>query len=257
MFLNSKQISDLLRSVLFIGRKRKAFQVAITRIDGKFRPVLTFLLLTTAFFAFFLLFSIQQVQAAKSSSGKLLFFPCDKCHPPGKELPVGFKKHEIRLEAHDKLGQGNSACFVCHQSVENPALLRLADGGFVNIDGDISKVCYRCHPERYDAWKKGMHGKQPGCTAKGCHNPHSPAWIAISPLPPFLGTTYEVKVAGSGRKPFQALPIPPEDPNTPSLPATRIAALVAVLGAAVFIGGSIYVARSGLGARRRNQDEAD
>jgi hypothetical protein len=141
---------------------------------------------------------VLPARAAKSSAGKLLFFPCDKCHPLGAQRPNGFEGHKIKLEGHDKLGQGDAACFVCHKSIENPDLLILADGSLINIDGEVSKVCYRCHFDKYKAWEEGLHGKQPGCTAKDCHNPHSPAWIAISPIPPFLGNTREVKAAGSG-----------------------------------------------------------
>ncbi len=123
----------------------------------------------------------------------------------------------------------------------------------MDIDGEVSKVCFRCHPERYRAWEEGLHGKQPGCTAKDCHNPHSPAWVAISPIPPFLGTTREVKVAGSGREPFLALPTPPKDPKLKTFPSVIILTLGTAIGVAVAIGGSIYIANSGIQIRRRNK----
>ncbi len=198
------------------------------------------------FFACLLLIMIisPAAFASKSSPGKLLFFPCDKCHPLGANRPNNFEGHEIKLEKHDKLGQGNSACFVCHESSDNPDLLKLADGSLINIDGDVSQVCYRCHFDKYEAWKEGLHGKQPGCTAAGCHNPHSPAWISISPLPPFIGSSMEVKVAGSGREPFLALPPPPEAPGSPDLPIVKLLALLVVVGVGASLAGSRYLAKS-------------
>ena len=207
--------------------------------------VRTLLFALFALSAFLLFFSpARHAQAGKSSAGKLLFFPCDKCHPLGATRPNNFEGHEIKLEKHDRLGQGNAACFVCHESIDNPARLRLADGTLISIDGDVSQVCYRCHFEKYEAWKEGLHGKQPGCTAAGCHNPHSPAWIAITPLPPFIGTTREVKVAGTGREPFEALPVPAEAPRSPNLPIVRVLALLAIVGAAGSVAGSRYLAKS-------------
>lgn len=211
------------------------------------KTVIVFFFITV--FIFF--FSFQSAQAGKSSAGKLLFFPCDKCHPLGEVLPNEFEGHKIKLEGHDKLGEGNAACFVCHQSVDNPDSLILVDGGLVGIDDDASKVCYRCHSDKYGDWEDGLHGKQPGCMAKGCHNPHSPAWIAISPIPPFLGTTQEIKVVGSSKEPFLALPIPPKEAEPESLPIAKILAFVLALGVAGSIGGSIYIANSGIRTKGR------
>lgn len=183
-------------------------------------------------------------QAGKASSGQLLWFPCDKCHPLGtKPIPPEFDGHQVILNGHDQLGSGRAACIVCHDSADrNPGILKLTDGKLVNVDGDVSQVCYKCHSEKYKEWKEGMHGKLPGCTAEGCHDPHTPSWIAISPLLPYLGTTLEVKVA-SERTPFKALPPPASPPATPILPLLQIVAGIGFLAIAGLLIGPVLLGR--------------
>jgi hypothetical protein len=140
--------------------------------------------------------------AGQASSGKLPYYPCDRCHPvflgpdgnPTKPLPNGLKKHEIKLEMHDILG--DEACLVCHDDpTRNPGKLKLPDGSLVDIQGDISPVCQRCHFRQYDQWKAGTHGKnQPKCTSAGCHDPHTPGYIFVPALAPFLGSGIQVRV---------------------------------------------------------------
>lgn len=196
---------------------------------------------------------VQQAQASKSSGGKLLFFPCDKCHPPGKDLPNGFQGHKVKLEHHDKLGEGKSACFACHQSVDNPALLKLADGSFVPIDGEISRVCYGCHSDKYKEWKEGAHGESPlkidgkygentKCTVKACHDPHTPGWIGITPILPYLGTTIEVEVM-SEKKSFTALPQPASAPPVKTPSWLKILTLLGITLAGGLIGAPLVIER--------------
>jgi hypothetical protein len=180
--------------------------------------VLALLLISTlAFFAF-----ASAALAGNASTGKLAFEPCDKCHPvflgadgkPNPPLPNGFQKHEIKLEAHDILGEGDKACVVCHDvPTKNPGMLLTADGTRVYVTGEVSRVCQRCHFEKYQQWQMGIHGKgEAKCTAAGCHDPHTPSWIYIAALPPFQGTGMQVKAVGSERegfKPFASPPVPP------------------------------------------------
>lgn len=168
-----------------------------------------------------LLAPAPQAQAGLSSTGKLAFYPCNRCHPvflgpdgkPTKPLPIGLEKHEIELKVHDILGVGDKACLACHQPpTEDPGKLILPDGTFVPVNGDVSRVCQRCHFEKYQQWKIGIHGKnQPACSAAGCHNPHSPSWIYVPALPPFLGTGMEVHAVSEreGFKPLASPPVPP------------------------------------------------
>lgn len=192
-------------------------------------------------------FAAAPALAGRASSGKLFFYPCKACHPIGtKPIPNNFKGHQIKLESHDKLGKGTAACLVCHDSpTRNPGLLKLIDGSLVSITGDVSKVCYRCHSTKYKAWKAGAHGRIPleldgkygentKCTTKGCHNPHTPGWISVQPLPPFLGVGIEAHLLPQ-RVSFTALPVPPDPPVSPSFLSLKILAVVTLIAVAGLI----------------------
>lgn len=190
--------------------------------------------------------------AGRSSTGELAFYPCTRCHPvtldaagnPVPPLPNGFKKHDITLEVHDVLGTDDKACLACHQApTKDPGKLVLPDGSLVEVTGDVSRVCQRCHFEKYREWQVGIHGKDmPKCTAAGCHDPHTPSWIYISALPPFQGTGMEVR-AVSNREPFKPLAGPPVDPpvQTPVtlVVVTLLSALAASGALALLIFGKV------------------
>ncbi len=170
--------------------------------------------------AFFAL--VTSAFAGHASTGELNFYPCTDCHPvtlgadgkPTKPLPNGMKKHEITLEVHDTLGSGDAACLFCHDDPSrNPGKLILPDGSLVDITGDISRVCQRCHFEKYKEFEIGMHGKRMDkCTSAGCHDPHTPSWIYVPALPPFQGTGMEVNAVGWDREPFKPFASPPVPP---------------------------------------------
>lgn len=192
--------------------------------------------------------------AGRSSTGKPAFYPCTRCHPvtvgldgkPVPPLPNGFEKHRIELEVHDVLGADEHACLACHDDpARNPGKLLLPDGNLVDITGNVSRVCQRCHSTQYREWRAGIHGKhQPKCTSAGCHDPHTPSWIYVPALPPFQGTGMEVR-AVSAREPFRPLAGPPVD-----LPVETPAWLgvLTSLGAAVSAGILGYLI---LGASKR------
>lgn len=153
----------------------------------------------------------------QAAVGEPLFYPCTSCHPlngPVAGLPNGFKKHQIQLVGHDKLGAGSAACMACHdEPSKDPSKLKLIDGSFTDIKGETAGVCQRCHFDKYSEWKSGVHGKSlPKCTASGCHDPHTPSWIYAEPLLPFVGTGFEVR-AVSDRRPFRPLASPPIQPR--------------------------------------------
>lgn len=172
------------------------------------------LILATACFA-------PEAFAGRSSTGELAFYPCTECHPvtlgsdgkPISPLPNDFEKHEIELEIHDILGQGDEACLACHDDPSNnPGMLILPDGSLVDITQDVSRVCQRCHFEKYRDWQVGVHGKDaPKCSSAGCHDPHTPSWIYVAALPPFQGTGVEVR-AVSERMSFKPMAAPPVAP---------------------------------------------
>lgn len=193
---------------LFHSQTRPRWAGAASRIGASVAVILTF-------------FACSSAYAGQSATGELAFYPCTQCHPvtvddqgqPTKALPIGMAKHEVTLEVHDILGDGETACLACHDDpAVNPGMLRLADGSLVEITGDVSRVCQRCHFEKYREWTDGIHGKDaPKCSASGCHDPHTPSWIYMKALPPFQGTGVEVR-AVANREPFQPLAPPPLDP---------------------------------------------
>lgn len=191
--------------------------------------------------------------AGHSASGKPAFQPCTRCHPVtldanGKStrpLPNGFEKHEITLEVHDTLGTGTKACLACHDDpTRNPGRLILPDGGLVDITGDVSRVCQRCHFEKYREFKAGIHGKhQPKCSAQGCHDPHTPSWIYLKALPPFQGTGIEINAVGSDREPFKPLASPPPYAAVLTPGWLKVLASLGGLGALASLGYVIFGGR--------------
>jgi hypothetical protein len=190
--------------------------------------------------------------ANSASAGQPLFYPCTSCHPvtlgadgkPTKALPNGFTKHEIVLQSHDKLAEGDKACLVCHDDpARDPGKLKVLGGGFVDVTGDVSKVCYGCHSAKYKEWQQGIHGRhEKSCTAAGCHDPHTPAYIYGGPVRPFAGTGFQSR-AVSARVPFTAMatyPVPPATLTPPWL------SLAAAMGAALSLGlvGTLVLWRS-------------
>jgi hypothetical protein len=190
--------------------------------------------------------------AGQAASGELLFYPCTSCHPvtliPGtrlsaRTLPNGFKGHDVALEGHDRLGSGTAACQACHDGPgKDPAQLKTAGGGLVDIKGDVTQVCYRCHSAKYREWKAGAHGRgQPKCTSAGCHDPHTPGWIYAGPLLPFVGSGFKFKVL-SERAAFS--PLAPPAPAPPvQTPAWFAAAAVAGLLVAGGLAGRLLLER--------------
>ncbi len=190
--------------------------------------------------------------AGRASTGELAFYECTRCHPvflgpdgkPTKPLPIGLEQHDITLEKHGILGQGDKACLACHDDpTRNPGMLILSDGSFVEVTGDVSRVCQRCHFEKYGEWKAGIHGKNlPKCTSAGCHDPHTPSWIYVAALPPFQGTGVEVNAVGD-REPFKPMASPPVPPpvETPLW-----LTILSAVGFAVSLGivGSLVLGRS-------------
>jgi hypothetical protein len=218
------------------GHKRQTRTTA-GAVSGATSRIATLALLVIAALA---VTPVSSAFAGAASTGKLLFYPCTTCHPvvmipgpggterPSRSLPNTFTGHPVELEAHDNLGAGDKACMVCHdEPTKNPGKLKLIDGSLIDITGDVSKVCYRCHSAKYKEWKVGIHGRHmPKCTAAGCHDPHTPQWIYAEPLLPFIGTGFQFKAVGE-REPFMALAKPGVDP---SVTTPRWLGIVAAIG---------------------------
>ncbi|MBI4331057.1 MAG: hypothetical protein HY673_07250 [Chloroflexi bacterium] len=112
---------------------------------------------------FLALVAAASAQAAGPNQG----LDCVTCH--------GSK---VTLAYHDKLGEGNKACWTCHDGIDMKSL-RLSDGTQV-ARSEAPKVCGQCHQARFNAWIEGTHGvpgtvAAVGCTS--CHNPHRPQMV--------------------------------------------------------------------------------
>jgi hypothetical protein len=191
--------------------------------------------------------------AGQASTGDLFFYPCTDCHPvspgavqSGRKLPNGFKGHEIVLVGHDRLGTGDAACLACHEApTGNPGMLKTIDGSLVDVRGDVSLVCFRCHSAKYEEFKAGIHGKrQPKCTAAGCHDPHTPGWIYASPLLPFVGSGFQFRV-----RPVRQAFMPLASPAPRGIPPVETPlwfAVVVIVGvvAAGGLAGALVLGRS-------------
>ncbi len=191
--------------------------------------------------------SPDPAHAGQAASGDLYFDPCASCHPVDPDatraFPSGFEGHEIVLVGHDRLGEESEACLVCHDDPSrDPGKLKLIDGSLVDIAGDVSGVCFRCHSERYRDWQAGTHGTlRPSCTALGCHDPHAPAWTYGGPLLPLAGTGFQVRVL-SDRQPFTPIAGPPL-PAPVETPGWLV--VVTALGALASIGLIGFMVRGG------------
>lgn len=189
--------------------------------------------------------SPASAHAGRSATGELAFYPCTDCHPvtldaggkPTKALPNGFEKHDIELEVHDILGAGDKACLACHDDpARNPGKLILPDGGLVDVTGEVSRVCQRCHAEKYRDWQTGVHGKRAEkCSSAGCHDPHTPSWIYVPALPPFQGTGIEVRATWP-REPFTPMAGPPVEPPVYTPIWLTVLAIAGVFYSLVIIG---------------------
>jgi hypothetical protein len=211
--------------------------------------------------AVLLLAPATEAFAGQASSGQLFFYPCTNCHPvnmvagpggtehPSKPLPNGMQGHKIVLEAHDKLGSATSdACLVCHDDPSrNPGKLKLIDGTLIDVTGDISLVCYRCHESKYKDFKQGTHGNhKESCVAAGCHDPHTPNYLYAGPIKPFTGVGFQFKGVGQARVPFKPLmqpPLPPPTVNPTWFLIAVTVGLLAFLGLLVRLVGPVVVER--------------
>lgn len=115
-------------------------------------------------------------------------YPCSTCHVG---IPVNKERRELGYHGEIKLvhAQKQRWCLDCHNS-ENRDMLHLANGDLVPFD-KLYLLCGQCHGPIFRDWKAGVHGKRTGywngkkeyrlCTH--CHDPHSPRFKPVKPLP--------------------------------------------------------------------------
>jgi len=119
------------------------------------------------------------------------YFPCSDCHLAEDEVDRTVRvledEHEDKQLKH---GGGALWCLDCHDAT-NRDQLHSASGSGLNFEQSY-KLCRQCHGEIFQEWKVGVHGKRIGSwsgakqyyVCKHCHDPHSPVFKPIKPMPP-------------------------------------------------------------------------
>ncbi len=117
-------------------------------------------------------------------------FPCSDCH---EDIEPNRQRRELEEEHTDielTHAAGQRWCLDCHDA-ENRDVLRLANGDTVPFTESF-RLCGQCHGDKYRDWRAGVHGKRTGMwdgqkqylLCANCHNPHSPRFKPLIPLPP-------------------------------------------------------------------------
>lgn len=118
-------------------------------------------------------------------------FPCSMCHE-GLEPNPNRRELTFHTEIQDIFDHAAEQrwCLDCHNP-NNRDRLRLASGKLVTFE-ESEYLCGQCHGTIFRDWKVGVHGKRTGfwdakklyrlCVQ--CHNPHSPRFKPLMPLPP-------------------------------------------------------------------------
>ncbi len=117
-------------------------------------------------------------------------YPCSNCHAG---LEVNKTKRE--LEFHQEIKILNHAedrrwCLDCHNADDRDNL-RLVSGQLIPFEKSYY-LCGQCHGTIFRDWRAGIHGRRTGewnGTKKyrlcaHCHNPHSPRFRPLKPMPP-------------------------------------------------------------------------
>jgi hypothetical protein len=117
-------------------------------------------------------------------------FPCSDCHGGRATNPQRRKLDE----PHDNIVFEHDAqhrwCLDCHNATDRDKL-HLANGTLVDFKESYI-LCGQCHGDKLRDWKVGVHGKRMGSwngkktylLCVHCHNPHSPRFKPLQPLPP-------------------------------------------------------------------------
>ena len=115
------------------------------------------------------------------------YFPCSDCHEDELADP---ERRELDEHDYIELAHGDLWCLDCHQSDQRD-LLHLSDASPVDME-ESWRLCTRCHAKKIPDWRAGVHGKRTGYwrgtkeyqTCVVCHDPHSPLFKPLEPMPP-------------------------------------------------------------------------
>jgi len=116
---------------------------------------------------------------------------CSECHAlfPSPEVP----RETLLQHTHIVLDHGlNDRCYNCHSRENRDVLVK--HGGETLPFERAAELCAQCHGTVFRDWQDGTHGRTTGswmtdapaqrrlkCTE--CHDPHSPAFPRMEPLP--------------------------------------------------------------------------
>ena len=118
-------------------------------------------------------------------------FPCSECHAEMDPNPTrrDLEEHTDIVAMFDHASD-QRWCLDCHNPDDRDKL-RLVSGKLIPFE-ESYLLCGQCHGTIFRDWKAGVHGKRTGewngkklyrlCVH--CHNPHSPRFKALTPLPP-------------------------------------------------------------------------
>jgi len=117
-------------------------------------------------------------------------FPCSDCHAdmePNPERRELVDMHEDIVLDH---AEGQRWCLDCHNFNDRDTL-RLVSGEVIPFT-ESYRLCGQCHGDKFRDWKVGIHGKRTGdwngekqyLLCAHCHNPHSPRFKSLQPMPP-------------------------------------------------------------------------
>jgi hypothetical protein len=118
-------------------------------------------------------------------------YPCTSCHDAN--LPTNPKRRTLKMAHRDiqlHHDEEHRWCLDCHNA-ENRDVLRSASGAPIPFS-ESYRLCGQCHGDKYRDWREGVHGKRTGewngrkqyLLCVNCHNPHSPRFKPIEPMPP-------------------------------------------------------------------------
>ncbi len=119
-------------------------------------------------------------------------FPCSDCHA---DMEVNTKRRPL-VDMHEEIYKSfnhdrkNLWCLDCHNA-NNRDYLHLANGKLISFK-ESEKLCGQCHGDKYRDWRFGVHGKRTGywngkkqyMLCVQCHNPHTPHFKKLKPMPP-------------------------------------------------------------------------
>jgi hypothetical protein len=117
-------------------------------------------------------------------------FPCSECH---RDITPNSERRKL-IDAHDDIvlehDEEHRWCLDCHNP-DNRDKLRLASGALIDFS-ESYLLCGQCHGDKYRDWRAGVHGKRTGewngrkqyLLCVHCHNPHSPRFKPLKPMPP-------------------------------------------------------------------------